>query len=168
MKKVYLDMDGVLCDFQSRYESMFGPLHREERDDKAWSVNWQQFVTTEQFKTLDWFPGGRSLLARLVFLTQRAENLEILSSSGGLEFHEQVKEQKMYWLDKNEVFFKANIVPGRSYKAQYATPDTILIDDTPEIIDAFNAAGGHGILHTDVDQTMALVSEIIRPGRPSA
>jgi hypothetical protein len=40
-------------------------------------------------------------------------------------------------------------------------PDVILIDDTQDVIDDFNAAGGIGILHKDIRQTIRILQEVL-------
>ena len=57
--------------------------------------------------------------------------------------------------------FTANIVPGRHLKANYAKSDVILIDDTTDVIDDFNMAGGIGILHKDTAKTIKTVQSIL-------
>ena len=80
--------------------------------------------------------------------------IEILSSSGGERFHTEVQKQKNVWLKSKGIDYPVNIVPGRKFKSDYATPTTILIDDTEDIIVNFNAAGGIGILHKDINETL--------------
>jgi hypothetical protein len=45
-------------------------------------------------------------------------------------------------------------------KQNYATPDSILIDDTEDVIEAFNRAGGIGILHKDASETLSVLRKI--------
>jgi len=87
--------------------------------------------------------------------------IEILSSSGGQKHHDEVKRQKEVWLKKHNIDFKANIVPGRKLKSNYAKPDIILIDDTEDVIDGFNEAGGIGILHKDTAKTIKIVQSVL-------
>jgi hypothetical protein len=79
----------------------------------------------------------------------------MLTSSGGMKYHTEVTIQKTQWLCERGIEFKINTVPGRKLKAAYATPTTILVDDTPDVIDSFGAAGGIAILHKDVNETIA-------------
>jgi len=72
-----------------------------------------------------------------------------------------VTEQKKIWLKKQGLAYKPNIVPGRKHKAEYATPETILIDDTEDVISSFNKAGGIGILHTDVNITIERLETLL-------
>ena len=87
--------------------------------------------------------------------------VEILSSSGGVRFHEEVKNQKKFWLKSQGITYKANIVPGRKRKAEYAKTNVVLIDDTDEVITQFNAAGGIGILHRDAKETIKTLESLL-------
>jgi len=159
--KIYLDMDGVLCDFESRFIELFGKgaYGMGMRDRKNFSQNWPNFIQQGEFKNLSWFPGGQELLS---FLKNHPEiKVEILSSSGGEKHHEEVKKQKKHWLKKHGINYQANIVPGRSLKKNYATPTTILIDDTEDVIDGFELAGGIGILHKDIKKTLEKLKHLL-------
>ncbi len=160
ISKIYLDMDGVLCFFEKRWEELYNETPRESRDRKEFSDNWDHFCTTRQFEKLEWFPGGQELLK---FIRKYDVEVEMLTSSGGKKYHDLVADQKKVWLKKHGIAYKPNVVPGRSHKTEYAKPDVILIDDTEDIIVAFNKAGGIGILHKDVGKTLqrleALLSE---------
>lgn len=152
-------MDGVLSDFTKRYREMWNiePQPNRERGEKR-DYKWDEFVDGNNFETLEWYPGGKELLKYVLSLDIP---IEILSSSGGRRHHEAVKKQKKIWLKKHYIDFKANIVPGRALKADYAKPNVILIDDTQDVIDDFNMAGGIGILHNDLSKTLKTLQSII-------
>ena len=155
ISKIYLDMDGVLCNFERRYFERYNELPGSMRDRKDFNVHWDDFIETRQFETLDWWPGGQELLTYVYFLhNELGIEVEMLTSSGGQKHHKSVAEQKQVWLNSKGIPFKANVVAGRKTKAEYATPNTILIDDTPDVIQSFNAAGGIGILHKEVGNTL--------------
>jgi hypothetical protein len=156
--KIYLDMDGVLTNFEKRYKEMFGVIPADARTFKEFSPNWTKFISEEQFEQLEWFPGGKELLK---FVKDTGLEVEILSSSGGEKFHVEVTSQKLRWLYKNGIDYLPNIVAGRRLKAAFATPDSILIDDTPDVIESFNAAGGVGILHKDVKETVEKLKQLL-------
>jgi len=157
--KLYLDMDGVLCNFEKRFTELYGKDALGSRDRKNFTTNWPNFIMDGNFESLEWFPGGKELLD---FIQNETDwEVEILSSSGGEKFHSEVAAQKVVWLCNNGIPYKANIVPGRKHKTAYATPETILIDDTEDIIVNFNAAGGLGILHKDANETLAKLRTLL-------
>lgn len=152
-------MDGVLCDFEKRFTELYGKDALGARDRKNFTTNWPNFIMDGNFESLEWFPGGKELLD---FIQNETDwEVEILSSSGGEKFHSEVAAQKVVWLCDKGIPYKANIVPGRKHKTAYATPETILIDDTEDIIVNFNAAGGLGILHKDINETLAKLRTLL-------
>lgn len=156
MKTIFLDMDGVLCDFDSHWLNLFGRTPLGSRDKKEFSGDWDTFVSTRQFENLPWHKTGQELL---LFVRSLSDvKIEMLTSSGGKKHHDSVESQKRIWLKKNSIAYKPNVVPGRRIKAEYANEDTILIDDTPDVIEAFNKAGGIGILHHDIEETKLKVN----------
>ena len=158
IKKIYLDMDGVLSDFEKQFGDLYGETALKNRDRKLWTEQWPDFIENKQFEVLPKFPGCDELLG---FVRKFPVEVEILTSSGGVKFHEQVKEQKKVWLKKYGIAYKPHVVPGRKHKKEYATPETILIDDTEDVIDSFNKAGGIGILHKDVKETIKRLETLL-------
>lgn len=155
--KIYLDMDGVLCNFEKKYEEMFGRTPREARDKKEFNPDWKTFIKEKSFEKLEWNPGGKELLA---YVRSLNVPIEILSSSGGERYYGEVTAQKIHWLRNHGIDYKANIVPGRKRKKEYATEDTILIDDTDDVIEDFIHAGGIGILHKDSGKTIERLKKL--------
>jgi len=160
--KLYLDMDGVIANFEKRYIELFHESPGSSRDRKQFSNNWTVFIEGKNFETLDWWPGGPELIT---YIQQNFlhENVEILTSSGGNKYHSEVEVQKNVWIKRMNLSekWKVNVVAGRKLKAEFATPDSILIDDTLDVIDAFNKAGGIGIHHKDVGNTIMLLDILL-------
>ena len=160
IEMIYLDMDGVLCNFERRYFELYGELLGSMRDRKEFSHHWENFIATKQFETLDWYPGAKELID---FCIDSGVEIELLTSSGGNKHHDKVEAQKKVWLNDHGLgAWKANVVAGRKNKATYATPQRILVDDTPDVIVAFNAAGGNGILHKEIGNTLMLLKKLLK------
>lgn len=152
-------MDGVLTDFEGRFAKKFGYPAMSVRDRKNFSKEWPQFIADKEFETLEWHSGGEQLLE---FIRKHPEiPVEMLTSSGGQKHHNEVARQKKVWLKKMGIAYKPNVVPGRKYKAEYADEGVVLIDDTEEIINSFNSAGGIGIHHTDVNITVKKLQSLL-------
>ena len=152
-------MDGVLCDFEKKFGELYGEEALKNRSRKLWTEQWPDFIQTNQFEELAKFPGADDLL---LFIRNHPEiEVEILTSSGGQKYHDQVKEQKIVWLKKNSIAYKPNVVPGRKHKKEFAQPDVVLIDDTEDVIENFNRAGGIGILHRDAKETIKRLESLL-------
>ena len=153
MKTIFVDMDGVLTDFDKRYRELFKTEPGEKRDDK-FSTRWEEFIYGKHFTTLEWFHAGKELIKYLNTLNvQKA----ILSSTGGFKRHNYVAFQKKEWLNNNHIDYPAVFVPGKEYKPGYANKNSLLIDDTLSIIVNFQKAGGTAIHHTSFGETVAFI-----------
>lgn len=158
--KIYLDLDGVLANFDKQYELLFGVRPRDvEKRKKHFYDNWDEFVLGGNFAKLEMLPNSRKLLEAVDAL---GVPVEILSSSGGPKHHECVVTQKLAWLRDNDLKYKPNIVPGGWKKADHAQPWHILIDDSAHVIEPYVQAGGTAILHSDhtVDDTIKKLYEL--------
>jgi uncharacterized HAD superfamily protein len=154
IEKIWVDMDGVLCDFSSRYEELFGIAPDKAESNAKFYPYFEHFIKNGHFATLDWYPGGKELIATLNSINVPKE---ILSSTAQEDHFHDISQQKRTWLNTNNIAYPATFVPGKKHKAKYATPNSILIDDHPKNIEQWNAAGGIGIMHTDVTSTIAML-----------
>lgn len=153
MKIIYIDMDGVIADFNRRYVELFNHEPGEKRDEK-FGERWRTLVDDEHFSSLDWMPDAQVLLDYLKSLdVQKA----ILSSTGGFNDHNSISKQKQKWLTNRFIVYPAIFVPGKQYKPGYANKDSLLIDDTLSIINAFRQAGGIAVHHTNAANTIDFV-----------
>lgn len=154
IKKIYLDMDGVIADFDRRYKSRYKMLPREAEEHKEFDKFFTQFIKDGEFATLDLMPDAMDLIN---FLRGLKIPTEILSSSASEKRDPDIRPQKLEWLKKNNIEFPAIIVPGKRHKKEYSNKNTLLIDDTPVNIDQWRREGGIGILHTDAFTTINIL-----------
>jgi len=150
--KIWVDMDGVIADFDKRFEELYGPKSSQKavKDEQQF----REFIAGQNFATLDLFPGALTLLK---YLRDLPIPVEMLSSSASPEYHDEISRQKKIWLDTHQVTFHPIFVPGKHLKAQYATPTSILIDDDEQNIKDWNAAGGLGVLHRNELSTICIL-----------
>ncbi len=151
VSKIFVDMDGVLCDFEKRYNELYGVI-----DDKArkttFKPNFNEFIQTRQFASLE--PMSDFLVLKN-YLDSLSVPKEILSSTAYEETYDNISAQKIKWLNDHGVTWKPNFVPGKRHKYKYATPDSIIIDDTLSVIEDWRKAGGFAIWHNNALSTIS-------------
>ena len=163
MRTLYVDMDGVLSDFETEYKKFTGVVISELRQNKDnFASQFSKFIDDKGFERLDKIKGADELLKFLG--TLKKVRIAILTSSGGFGKHSAVQIQKMNWCCKQGIVYPVIVVPGRKIKAGYVVRESCLIDDTEDVIEKFNIEGGHGVLHhhLDVDKTIQAVAEWCR------
>ena len=154
ISKILLDMDGVVADFSKRYKELYHMEPREAEKNKKFDHQFKEFIDSQQFATLDLMPGA---LVLIDFLKTLPIPTEILSSTGRQESFDAVSRQKRIWLDTHDITFKQNFVPGKRHKYKFATPESIIIDDTWSVIEDWRNAKGIGIWHKSVPETLAIL-----------
>lgn len=151
--KLFFDLDGVVTDFDAAFRKISGGLSPEEYDqnygrDKIYELYMgagKDFWIGE-----DWIVGGKELIN---FGLKNFKFVYILSSAGtGKQWNKfkSVKEGKLEWMVRNiPQIEKKNIiiVPSNTFKANYATSTSILVDDKTKNVVAWIKKGGIGILH---------------------
>jgi len=155
MITLYLDMDGVLCDFDIAFKS----LRTYATDGKRFRAAVMQYKI---FEDLEFMPDTQVLLNHVSKLDKHID-VQILTSMGTFEPDQgqAAREQKQKWLDKWNIPYKANFVRSKEEKSLYAHKFAILIDDSPGCITPFLAKGGQGILHNSAIETISILNKTI-------
>ena len=155
MITLFLDMDGVLCNFDKAYRT----IDPEKADRKKFR---ESVFMHKIFEDLEFMPDAQELLNFVAKL--EGINIEILTSMGTydeLQGHE-AKTQKLYWLHKHSIPYKANFVRAKQEKANFAHDRSILVDDSTGCVKPFTVKGGHGILHTKSCDSIQQIHDTIR------
>jgi|APGre2960657404_1045060.scaffolds.fasta_scaffold01854_10 hypothetical protein len=155
---VYLDMDGVLCDFDTAFSEILPELDDKKRFKQA-------VMEHNIFRKLKPMPDALELLKFVGSLSH--VYVEILTSVGTFDEKQghEAKLQKSDWLTRRNIPYKPNFVRTKHEKSKYATPYSILIDDSLGCITPFNEAGGYGILHTSSTDSMKQLQEVFRKAK---
>lgn len=176
---IYLDMDGVLCNFINAVEELYpgakelqktyyGPNRHQEHPDLA--NQYEDFrnaiLSKENFwRDLPWTDDGYELASHII------HNANIpLSRIGIITAPMKGDEDRCYieknlWVQTNLPFINMNnvFVEKNKYNKINSLPGDyqILIDDHSDNIDEWIAHGGIGILHKSAKETIDILSKIL-------
>jgi len=161
---IYVDMDGVLADFVTGIKKIF-PTYDESRyqsDPKYRSEQWKRVAKYSKEGGKLWLELPEMADAKQLMNFVQDYNHEILSATGNPAYG--AEPQKRTWISSRWPVIKVNLVHKSTDKAQYATPESILIDDQRKSIDPWIKAGGIGILHKNAAQTINELKKILNRG----
>jgi hypothetical protein len=152
--KIYLDMDGVIADFNKRYKELYKIEPKEADTYKTFDKFFTMFIAERQFATLNLMPDAMELIN---YLRSLEVPTEILSSTSSEKRDAEIRKQKIEWLNNQNIEFPVNLVPGKRFKRDFSNSNSLLIDDTSQNIDQWRVEGGIGILHTDAITTIGIL-----------
>jgi len=151
--KLFVDMDGVLVDFDRGYKELTG-VETHHADVQGKNEFWNTFKRSLQnhqisekdyWVNLKWMPDGKELWDYV-----KKYNPTLLSAPSR---DPQSRWGKRIWV-KNNLPKTPLILAAAEAKKNYATKDSILIDDRISNINDWIKAGGIGILHTSTLTTL--------------
>ena len=145
--KIYCDMDGVLCDFEKRFEDLTGLSPNSFRQAKGINEFWEVIDGdgVKFWRGMPWMPDGKILFDYI-----KKYHPSLLSSPS---WDESSRIGKHLWVKKNTPGVKLILAP-RKTKQDYSQKGHILIDDLKITIEEWNSKGGIGILHTSASSTI--------------
>jgi len=143
--RIFLDMDGVLVDFDQQFKDLTGMMPREFEAKYSTEEFWEKIdgAGVGFWRGMKWMPGGEELYKRAAqhdhFLLSSPSRSEISKIGKRLWRRDKTPNTKLYL--------------ARSYnKRKFAAPNHILIDDREDNIQQWKDAGGIGILYKSADQ----------------
>lgn len=151
---IFCDLDGVLCDFNGRFEELIGstPNDYEREHGTEKFIEAIQEHGTEFWAKMKWLAGGKELWNYIkryapVILSRPFKN------------DEDCIRGKIEWIYIN--LGKSVSFAMERNKEKYANSDSILIDDDAENIHKFKEAGGMTILYKNCDDAIKQLSAMI-------
>jgi hypothetical protein len=168
IQEIFVDQDGVICDFHKKYKELFNSDAIEDYNDERPDVReihqkrFASIVEGKLFETLDPMPDFELGLEFLVSIRKKYNiPISILTSTAREEYLKELSEQKKFWLKKHGVPFYPVFVPGKRFKHYYSKSGRILIDDVKSTIENWNSMGGIGIHHKSWKETIEIVLSLL-------
>jgi hypothetical protein len=166
--RLYCDMDGVLSNFRTQYDHLFGMTPDEAKEVLDEPRFWAKIHNhgAKYWATMPWTPNGNQLWnviskynPTLLTAPPRKEN--------GKEMDPVTMQGKAEWAETHlepqpkEIIFrpsKRKVEIAQRDVAQGLLP--ILIDDREDTIKAWNAAGGIGLHHPENGNPSEVIKKI--------
>lgn len=147
--QIFVDMDGVLADFDTGYKAMIGPMGGKEADD----VDWKKVRGIPGFyAALPPMPDFETLWAAL-----EPHNPIILT--GVPSDVPEAVENKRAWAVKH-IGPHAQMIGCKSKeKCLHGKPGDVLIDDWEKYKHLWLGMGGHWITHVSAAESVRLLAE---------
>lgn len=142
--QLFLDLDGVLADFDAHHEAVFG-----FRSDKLLdNVDWKAVRATPGFYA------NIPMMPDAMTLWESVEHLNPIILTGIPHSVEEAEPNKRFWVRWH---LGANVEVRccrSSEKCLYAKPGDVLVDDWDKYRKLWVANGGVWITHTSADNTI--------------
>ena len=144
--RLYLDLDGVMADFDAHFPAVFGLDHRSMADDAMWAtIN----AHPSYFRDMPPCPGAVEFYREIAHLDP------IVLTACPRTNYANAATQKRAWVYEH-LGPHVTVLPvmgGHNKPLFMHAPGDILIDDFEKNTRAWDAAGGMSILHRDFDGT---------------
>ena len=159
IRQIFLDMDGVLADFESKITEMLGKkVWNDDAGHNVYDLHKRELTSKHMFRKMDPLPDAWKLVD---WCLNSGIHTEILTAAGTVN-RELVVRDKVEWI-REHINPHWTIIPTfkGSQKAAFAHKKAVLIDDREKNIDCWVKAGGIGIIHTTADETIKQLDEIL-------
>ena len=151
---LYCDMDGVLADFEARFEQYSDGLTTDEYRDKFGIDAFWKLIDDEGvgfWVGIPWMPDGKELFDYI------KPNLYSLLSAPSYDNSSRLG--KRLWV-KNKIPGTKLILASAKNKQNYSEEGAILIDDRADTIREWDSQGGIGILHVSAANTIQQLKQL--------
>lgn len=171
---LYCDLDGVLADFETGFINYYNKIMDESKvykklDDLISSIGEKEFyqvlnsAPSDFWSGLEFYKNGKSIWSKI-----KHYNPIILSSPAKSEFS---VNGKIEWIENHlgkDVRYIINSEKQNYVKDNYLLLDyeigkpKVLIDDYKVNITKWESAGGFGILHRVVGESLDMLDEVLK------
>jgi 5'(3')-deoxyribonucleotidase len=165
---LYLDMDGVLADFDLQFENLTNEppsvFERKKGTKQMWSAIFNEGSKFwSEMQPMPDFHIFREYILKLksnpkvrveILTSTSAEQIGVNFPQDATKFVGEIEKGKAEWIQKYLPGTKINYAVSGTDKSRWATKSSILIDDLYKNIEQFIAAGGEGIVYRNGNQAM--------------
>lgn len=167
MRRLFIDMDGVLADFDRGFMERFAVDHRAKDFPKK--VMWDHVYSVEQFFwELPLMEGAERLMEKAYHIRNSGlvEDVMILTACPSSAY-DTVADQKKRWIRHHfgGGFMVLPAYRSESKPAYIQNVGDILVDDWRLNCEAWEAVGGKAVKYENSEQTIKDLQEVVVYGR---
>ncbi|MFG1401987.1 5' nucleotidase, NT5C type [Xanthobacter sediminis] len=154
---LYLDLGGVMADFDAHFPATFGLDHRGLADDAMWErIN----SHPSYFRDMPLMSGA------LEFFREIEHLAPVILTACPKSAYAHTAKQKRAWVREHlgEDVVVLPVMGGRNKPLFMHQVGDILIDDFRRNTEAWEASGGRAILHRSYPETVALLRAALAEG----
>jgi hypothetical protein len=149
MAQLYLDLDGVLADFDMGAQAVLGMHPRLFQEQWGTTAFWRRLAMSKEFyNTLPLLPDAHRLMDAV------AHRRPIILT--GLPRGNWAEAQKRDWVERHFPGMRVITTMARD-KPRYCKPGDILVDDQERYREGWEKVGGRFVHHVDAERTLALL-----------
>jgi len=151
---IYIDLDGVLCDFKKQFEDIANkPINEVEKNKiKFWKII--NDAGLDFWSKMKWIKNSQKMWD---YIKNNFKNIKILSVCSRKK---ESKIGKKIWVKKELGNIKGIYVNNPDIKKKYANKKSILIDDRKDNIRQWKESGGIGILFQTPEQVISELKKL--------
>ena len=153
--KIYLDLDGVFCDFNAKYLEVFGELPDRNENDKVKDKQMWRTIANHGTFYLDAPP-----MPDYKELWDFCKHHDPIFLTGVPHSIAHAEEQKRQWV-ANWIDPHVKVICCFSKdKSKFASPGDVLLDDWDRYINNWKSAGGIFIVHKNAKDSISQLKDI--------
>ena len=153
---IFLDMDGVLADWEKTARELVGENWKEEVEKPNWGGLYNY---PDLFARLDPMEDALELYDACVSISGAHRFVQILTALPNRAHFKDAARHKIEWARKYiHPNIRVNFGPRAQDKQYHYMDGDVLIDDKQLNIDQWRAKGGLGILHTSARESIILLT----------
>lgn len=155
---IFLDMDGVLANFEGKAQELFGDGWKEEIEQAGWG-RFTQYPNI--YDILDPMPDALKLYEGCCEIMGDSDRVQILTALPNRAKFDQAAKDKTNWA-RRHIHQDIRVVFGpyaQDKQLHLRHQCDVLIDDQSRNVNQWNAAGGFGILHVSAITSLNTLDE---------
>lgn len=147
MPQLFLDLDGVLADFEGGAHKLLGEPAKAFQERRGQGPFWQKLATAPDFyNTLELLPDAQELW-------DAVKHVDPIILTG-LPIGKWAEPQKRAWVERHFPGTQVITTLARN-KHTFCSPEDVLVDDQARYAEAWEAAGGVFVHHGSARESIA-------------